>query len=83
MKMNVYCYFDSVAGFYGQPFFVPFDEDSMKEQYRRACVSKDGEKLKDTCLYHLGVFDDQEGIFETFKPVFLSRYEGNAYVGKE
>jgi len=68
---------DTAAKLYGQPFFVPSVAAGLRsvgdEANRSASDNALYQHPDDFVVYHLGVFDDETGRFETMAPVQVAR----------
>lgn len=64
MKLNVYCYYNTLGGFFGKPFLeVIAPEDFVAQLTQSMYGAKEDvlESLKEDDLYCLGVFDNVTG----------------------
>lgn len=71
---NIYCYYDRVAGQYGEPFLALKDELAFRKfnytMQNAPMVAQDME------LYALGTFDSETGEIKLIdKPMFLLKFE--------
>lgn len=68
MKKYIYCYFNTLGGFYGQPFFADHIPEEFVKIYNQSLFSADKEtleSLKEDDLYYLGNFDNESGVIDS------------------
>ena len=75
MKMQIMCVRDIKVGAYGTPFYCPTlgagersFNDAINNPNKDSDISKHPTDFE---LYHLGIYDDESGEFQTIKPQII------------
>lgn len=75
MKVNIYSIYDSAVQAFMQPFFSATDQsaqraiiDNMSDPRAQSMLAK---HYQDFSLFHIGTFNDHDGVIEAFVPVMV------------
>lgn len=72
MTYHAYSYYDPLAEAWTLPVFAQLTDTQMVEMItRQARLGKVQDVIQDSCLYEVGLFDDNNGVLTAYeKPLF-------------
>lgn len=73
MKLSIFSIYDSKAQAYLPPFFLPRKQMAVRA-FAECCNSEShqfGKWPADYTLFHVGAFDDESGLIDSFPPISL------------